>query len=227
MEDLELLNSHNHAGLRMGATLPGAVPLVRIILEEIVAAAASCPLFFSKHAETGAFYLAALMGFKAGELLVDAPGGHCPFRPLEIEREGFFASGDNVAIAKSHPRFLADDGDHLFDADGQPSVALRRSQVALGRLMAGNEPTNAFIAAMLSNRLLEPVDINLRFDDGEKLRLDGLYTVSLDTLGELDDAAALTLFRSGQLQLAYIVAASLQQVGLFARRHNERLSRDS
>jgi hypothetical protein len=72
-------------------------------------------------------------------------------------------------------------------------------------------------------RLVEPIDISLKFDDGENLRLDGLYTVSLDSIAELDDSLALSLFRKGYLQLAYCIAGSLRQIPLLANRRNARL----
>ena len=73
-------------------------------------------------------------------------------------------------------------------------------------------------------RLIEPIDISLAFDDGETLRLDGLYTVSLDALSELPDAAVMGLFRAGHLQPAFALAGSLHHVALMARRRNARLT---
>ena len=83
--------------------------------------------------------------------------------------------------------------------------------------------TDRFLAAMLADKLVEPVDITLSFDDGERLQLDGLYTISLDAIADLDDAAALRLFRAGHLQLAYAMAGSLRQVAVLAKRRNDRL----
>lgn len=57
MESLQLLNNVAHAGLRMRAPDHGSGPFVRIVVGEILAAAAACPILFSKHAETGRFYL--------------------------------------------------------------------------------------------------------------------------------------------------------------------------
>jgi len=103
-------------------------------------------------------------------------------------------------------------------------AALRAVQKAIGGLMAGAAATDAFIAAMLAHSLIEPIDISLAFDDGETLRLDGLYTVSLDALSELPDAAVMGLFRAGHLQPAFALAGSLHHVALMARRRNARLT---
>lgn len=223
MDALELLDSGKHATLRMRPPAVADSPFVRIVTAEALAAAASCPVLLSKHAESGAFYMGALLGFRPGELLADSPDGQPAFRPLEADREGFFAVEDSIAVDRAHGRF-APDGEPMFDAQGAPAPLLRRAQAALGRLMAGNDATEAFIAALLKHRLVEPIDISLSFDDGEKLRLEGLYTVSLDAIGELDDDDALALFRSGQLQLAYAMAGSLHHIALMARRRNERLA---
>ena len=77
---------------------------------------------------------------------------------------------------------------------------------------------------MLDLRLIEPMDIALNFDDGQKLSLQGLYTIGLDGLNELDDATVLELFRAGHLQLAFTVALSARQLPVMAARHNARLS---
>ncbi|MEC3949131.1 SapC family protein [Sphingobium sp. HWE2-09] len=224
MESLELVNSDAHATVRMRAMDERSGPFVRVVLSEFPAAAVACPLLLSKRSDTGAFYVAALMGFKPGENLTDSPDGKPAFRPLEAARAGFFAVEDNIALDRAHDRFASGDGESLFDRDGRPTAAMQAAQGALGRLMAGEEATQAFIAKLLSYRLVEPIDVSLNFDDGERLRLDGLYTVSLDALGELDDAAVIDLFRAGHMQCAYAMITSLQHIALMARRRNERLA---
>lgn len=210
--------------LRMHAATSEHPPFVMVTLNEFAAAAAACPLFFAKHNETGEFYVGAMFGFREGELLVDGGGGAKPlFRPLELQRQGFFISDENIAVDPSHARFGAGAAVPLFEGDGQPSDAMRDVQRALGQLKAGAEATRAFIRELLVLKLIEPVDINLRFDNGEKLRLDGLYTVSRDGLNELEDAQIVALFRSGHLQAAHCMTLSLNQVAVLAQRRNDRL----
>lgn len=224
MPTLELLNSVVHATVRMAPAERIDSPIVRLVRDEIVEAAATCPVLLSKHADTGAFYIGALQGFAEGEHLVASPDGKPAFRAAERDREGFFASGENIALDREHARFLGNRGDSLFDGQGQPTIALKSVQRALGRLMAGAQATDAFIAALITNKLVEPIDISLSFDDGERLNLEGLYTVSLDSLDDLDDAAALALFRAGHLQCAYAMVASLHHIALMARRRNASLA---
>lgn len=226
MADLEKLNAHDHAGLRLG-DLPGRRPhFVQIVASEFAAAAAACPIFLTKNAETGQFYVGAMFGFEPGENLLDATeGGARLFQPLDLERQGFFIGPEGeVLVDPAHPRFATGRGPALFESDGQPTQAARRIQQALGRLRAGVEETDAFIQALLVHKLVEPIDIDLSFDDGRSLSLGGLYTVSLDALGELDDAAVLELFRAGRLQLVHAMAGSLKQLSRLAALRNDRLA---
>lgn len=224
MASLELLDNDAHAGLRMGPSDQATGIFVRLVMSEIAVAAASCPLLFSKHMETGAFYIGALMGFRDSEILVDHPDERSAFKPMEADRAGFFAVGENIALDREHIRFSEEKGDLLFDLHGKPTPALMVVRKSLGGLMSGNAATEAFLADLVAHQLIEPIDITLSFDDGERLRLEGLYTVSLDTISELDDETALKLFRAGHLQAAYVMAASLNHIALMARRRNARLA---
>lgn len=220
MPTLELLDPRKHGQLRLRARGPDLQHFVQIVASEFAAAAATCPVLFSKDASNGAFYAGAMFGFKPGEnLLLDDPGG---FDPLMWQREGFFLSERHIAIDREHARFSPGDGAPLFDEAQQPGEALRAIQRTLGEIHHGLEQTGAFIAALLDLKLIEPIDISLNFDGGERISLQGLYTVSLDRLRDVDDAAATRLFRAGHLQLAYTMAASLKQIARLARLRNRR-----
>jgi SapC protein len=224
MSKLEILNSEQHRGLRLRPAARSTSHFVQIVASEFAVAATCCPILLAKSPETGRFYAGAMLGFKPGEnLLAEDPGASRAFRPLDIERQAFFTSGENIAIDLEHPRISEAEGDPLFDEAGEPADVLRGIQRALGLLVTGNEETKSFIQTLVDERLVEPIDISLSFDDGEKLRLDGLYTVSMDAIHELDDAAALSLFRKGYLQLAYTIAGSLRQIPVLANRRNDRL----
>jgi hypothetical protein len=219
---MELLQPEKHRGLRMrpvGYRTPHFVP---IVVSEFVAAAASCPILFTKEAATGQFYGGALFGFRPGERFLEETLARGGFRPLNLERDGFFITGEHIAIDRSSSRFSETEGEPLFDGADEPSMGLRPIQRALGQLQVGVEATNVFIRALLGLRLIEPIDISLCFDGGERFSLEGLYTVSLDGIRELDDAAALSLFRSGHLQLAYLMHASLKQIAVLAELRNRR-----
>ena len=225
MPTIELLDPHAHGHLRLRASA-GPVPhFVQIVAAEFPAAAACCPILFTKEPDTGAFFAGAMFGFKAGENLLGPVEERGGFNPLMLQREGFFISEKNIAIDREHARFSETEGEPLFDGAQQPADGLRAIQRTLGNIHQGIEQTRAFIAALLELKLIESIDIALSFDGGERLTLQGLYTVSLDRLRDVDDAAALRLFRAGHMQLAYTMAGSLKQVPRLARLRNQRARR--
>jgi hypothetical protein len=225
MEQLEVLNSEQHRALRLRSNAETWPHFVPIVVSEFAAAATCCPILLAKDPENGRLYAAAMFGFKPDEnLLAGDAGAKLAFRPLNIERQAFFTSGENIAIDLKHSRISETNGEPLFDESGEPTEGLRRIQKALGLLVKGNEMTESFIKALVDLRLVEPIDISLKFDDGENLHLDGLYTVSLDSIAELEDSIALSLFRKGYLQLAYCVAGTLGQIHVLANRRNARLA---
>lgn len=225
-EQLEVLNTEMHRQLCMRDDGGGAHPhFVPIVAEEFLAAANCCPIFFAKDVETGEFYAAALFGFEPGERLIEgAVQGNAPFEPLHLQREGFFTADDHIAVDRNHPRFGPGAAIALFDEEAVPTKALQKVQRALGQLASGMEATRTFLRELVRLKLVEPVDIALRFDDGQKLSLQGLYTVSRDRLDDLDDAQIVSLFRKGYLQLALCVSFSLGQVPVLARRRNQLLA---
>jgi len=222
---LEILNDEVHRNVRMhadtGLPHPSFVP---VVIGEFAPASSICPIFLAKDAATGDFYTAALFGFQPGEMLAEeTEGGKPAFQPLELQRQGFFASGNNIAIDPAHPRFRPGGSHALFEEDGTPSNAMRKLQRTIGALVAGQDETRNFIKEVLRVNLVEPVDISLEFDDGQRLSLDGLYTIGRDNLRDLSDSDTIALFRRGYLQAAITLSNSLHQVDHLARRRNSRL----
>jgi len=225
MATLEVLNIHAHAALQMAAPTSGDRHFVQVVLDEIESAGAYFPILFCKNADTGEFYAGAMLGLKPGENLVrDQPDGEPANRLHHVVREGFYIAEDAIAIDPQHPRFGVGNGSPVFGTDGDATLALRSVQRALGLLHAAITPTNAFIARLLSLKLVEPIDLSFSFDDGERLTVEGLYTISRDALAELDDNVVLELFRSGDLERIHGVIASLHHIRRLARLRNDRFA---
>ncbi len=220
MPTLELLDPQQHGHLRLRASGGDTPHFVQIFAGEFAAAATCCPVLFTKEATTGSFYAGALFGFKPGENLLGSSEERGGFEPLMLRRDGFFISGQSIAIDRAHARFSESDGEPLFDGAQQPADALRAVQRMLGEIHGGMEQTKAFIAALAELKLIEPIEVSLTFGQGERVTLQGLYTVSLDRLRAVDDAAAVRMFRAGHLQLAYIMSASLKHIPRLARLRN-------
>ncbi|HVY81552.1 MAG TPA: SapC family protein [Steroidobacteraceae bacterium] len=224
LPQFELLDPERHHRLRLRSKSDAAPHFVQIVANEFATAAACCPILFTKDAARGNFYAGAMFGFKPGESFIHELTARGGFNPLGLQREGFYISGEHIAIDRSNARFSETEGEPLFDDARQPNSCLRQIQRALGQLQAGIEATNVFIRALTDLKLIEPIDVELTFG-GELLTLQGLYTVSLDAIRELDDAAALRLLRAGHLQLAYTMNASLKQISVLAQLRNRLVRR--
>lgn len=227
--NIHVLDRVAHAGLRVRAKAASALGdgqhFVQIVVRELPLAAIHYPIFFSKDSDTGAFFCGALLGFVPGENLFLGPDGlgQESYRPLALQRGPFYASGDGLAIDLDSPRVNEGEGESLFDESGAPTPYLNSIVALFGELRPGIEMTRTFIDTLLGLNLVEPIDINLRFDDGDARDLAGLYTINQDALRALPDPAVLDLFRRGYLQLIYLVAASLKQIPVLARIKNKRL----
>jgi hypothetical protein len=224
MSKLEPLSPQDHGHLRLRPRSGLEPHFVQIVPMEFAAAAACCPILFSKDSASGAFYPGAMLGFKPGEGALRSIADRGGFEPLHLQRDGFFISGEQIVIDRDNPRFGETEGEPLFDETQQPSVCLRKVQRVLGRLHEGAEQSNAFIRNLVGLELIEPIDISMTFDDGQRLSLQGLYTISKDGLRELNDSNALRMFRTGHLQLAYTMAGSLNQLPMLAELRNRRIA---
>jgi hypothetical protein len=222
LPNIELLSPQAHGQLRIRPAGTDTPHFVQVLVSEFAAAAACCPILFTKEPSTGRFYAGAMFGFKPGENLLGSAEERGGFNPLMLQREGFFMAERHIAIDRDHSRFSERDGEPLFDEGQGPGNSLRAIQRALGEIHAGLEPTAKFIEALVALKLIEPIDVSLKFEDGERLTLQGLYTVSLDQLRDIDDAAVLRLFRAGHLQLAYTVTSSLKQIPRLVRLRERR-----
>jgi hypothetical protein len=224
MSRLERLNPQDHSRLRLRPRTGVEPHFVQIVPAEFAAATACFPVLLSKDPTTGSFYPGVMLGLKPDEAPLRDIADRGGFEPLNLQRDGFFISEDHILIDRANPRFSETEGELLFDEELQPSTCLRRMQRVLGLLHEGAAHTAALIRGFVDLKLVEPIDIALSFDNGERLTLQGLYTVSRDALRDLGDSDVLRLFRSGQLQLAYAMAGSVNQLAILAQARNRRLS---
>lgn len=229
MPNVVILDPHAHRDLRVraeaSAALGDAQRFVPVVIRELPLLAVHYPVLLTKDADTGAFMLGAMLGIDPGENLFLGPDGwRDTYRPLNLQRSGFFVAADQLAIDLDHPRVSHDEGERLFDDAGQPTDYTNRIMAAFAELRPGQQATQAFIDTLLRYKLVEPIDITLSFDDGQRRELGDLYTVGADTLRALPDEAVLDLFRRGYLHLVSLLIASVKQVPVLARMRNRRLA---
>jgi hypothetical protein len=228
MPNIAVLNNEAHRTLRVQAGAAARYGdnqrFVPVIVGVFPYLAVHYPILMTKDQDTGAFFIGAMLGFDEGENLFLDVRGMETYRPLNLQRGPFFTAGNEVAIDLDSPRIGAD-GRPLFTEEGEPSQYLQSIMALFRDLGRGLEQSKAFVEKLAALKLLEPVDINLSFDDGSRRTLTGLYTIGQEALRRLPDEAVLELFRNGYLQLIYLMLASLKQVPVLAQKKNSALLR--
>jgi hypothetical protein len=225
MSNVVLLDSQSHRKLRVHAQAAAHYGdnqrFVAVVVNEFHALAMHYPILFSKDADTGQFYCGAMLGFDAGEnLFLNEHRSLSVYRPLNLQRGPFLTAGSDLAIDLDHPRVASSGDQELFTEAGEPSKYLQSVMGLMRELRPGLERTRIFIDTLMSLKLIEPMTIAARFDDGVSREFTGLYTINRDQLKQLADPAVLDLFRRGYLQLIYLMLASLDHVSALAQRKN-------
>jgi hypothetical protein len=197
---------------------------VQVIIQEFPQLVVHYPILFTKHPETGQIYCGAMLGFDEGENLFLREWSDREFyRPLTLQRGPFYVQGPELAIDLDHPRVGAEGGKRIFTDEGKPTKYLESIMWAFQQLMPGVEMTKVFIARLLELKLIEPVDVEVQFDDGAMRKCVGLYTVNQEVLSRLPDEVVVELFRRGYMRLIHYMLASLKQVPVLARKRNAQL----
>jgi hypothetical protein len=228
MTQIVLLSKETHRSLKVDGRASAAYGddrhFVQVTVNEFPLLVVHYPLFFSKDPDTGGLYSGVMLGFKEGENLFLREWEEREFyRPLILQRGPFYAQGPELAIDLDHPRVGAESGKPLFTEYGQPTRYLQSIIWAFQDLKPGIETSKFFVARLLELNLIEPVDIDVEFEDGSTHKCLGLYTVNQETLSRLPDELVVELFRRGYLRLIHLMIASLKQFPVLARKKNGRL----
>ena len=228
MTQIVPLNKETHRTLRVDGRASAAYGdnrrFVQVIVKEFPQLVVHYPILFSKDPQTGQFYSGVMLGFDEGEnLFLEEWEERELYRPLSLQRGPFFAHGPDLAIDLDDPRVGAEGGKPLFTDQGQPTRYLQSIIWAFQDLSPGVEMTKLFIARLLELKLIEPIDVEVEFDDGTMRRCVGLYTIDQEVLSRLPDVVVVELFRRGYLRLIDYMIASLKQVPVMARKRNSRL----
>jgi len=232
MTQIVPLNKESHRTLKVDGRASAAYGdnrrFVQVIVSEFAQLVVHYPILLSKDSVTGQFYCGAMLGFDEDEnLFLEEWTAREFYRPLSLQRGPFYAHARELAIDLDHPRVGAEGGKALFDDFGQPTRYLQGIIWAFQDLKAGVEMTKVFTARLLELNLIEPIDIEVEFDDGTMRNCAGLYTVNQEVLSRLPDTVVVELFRRGYLTLIHLMIASLKQLPLLARKKNGRLLKDT
>lgn len=235
------LNSQSHRDVRVAAARASAsyaaVNAVSVVPREFPRLLAHYPIFFTKSAEPGQFEPAALLGFSRQENLFLMDGRwDADYVPLQIQRQPFSvvprpgegAQGPqpalDVALDLNSPLVQTQEGERLFQDDGQATKFLQNITSMLSALVSGSREAYAFAGRLAELNLIEPVRIEIGFVDGSDTKLEGLYRISSAVLKALPAAQLAELRDREFLEWMYFQMASLAHVSALLARKNRLIS---
>lgn len=183
------------------------------------------PIFFRKDPHSGEFQSIALLGFQADEnLFLDENGWNAAYVPGIVARGPFLIGFQNqevggdlrrepvIHVDLENPRVSTTEGEPVFLPQGGNSRYLERIGATLQGIHQGLAVSKAMFEAFSALELIEPVNVEIKFNDEELYNLRGLYTISEERLARLDGESLFKLNAAGFLQGAFLVIASLNNV---------------
>lgn len=231
-------NKHKDARIRSIAgdySFAGATNSVLLAGVEFIEASKEYPIVFSK-ASDDRYVPVALLGLRNEEnLFVDEQGAwDARYIPAFVRRYPFvLARGDSegdysVCVDEAFSGFRASpgkqdqEGEPLFDENGENSPALQRAVEFLGEYQRQYQRVERFTARLAELDLFTELTARVELREGGKFALGGLQVVDEKKLLELGDEEALKLFRQGELAWVYSHLASLTNMNRLVNRLAER-----
>ena len=211
-----------HGDYRFAATT-NAVPLAAV---EFFDVAREWPIVFTDDEKP---YPVMLCGLRDREnLLLGADGSwQGRYVPAFVRRYPFVL-GDrpgrkdfDVYIDEGYAGIDSDDGERLFNDEGSPTPYLQQTLEFLSQFQGEIERTTHFVARLKEQGLLVPRRLEVGRSGLTPHALQGFCIVDEAKLAALDDAALLTLARSGQLAWIHAHLMSLRNVAALAERQDK------
>ena len=150
----------------------------------------------------------------ATETPPDVPGGtRRDLRvvdPQEQVQDGTLQHEPVIHVDLDHPRVSRDgQGVAVFLPKGGHSSYLEHVTTVLKGIHDGTEAGRAMYASLDVLGLIQPVELDLRFDDAHGARLTGLHGIDRERLAALDANQVHGLHRAGLLEGVYLMLSSL------------------
>ena len=229
MARYELLNNVAHKDLRVvtrfGQEFGDATGLVSAFPTEFAELQREYPIFFRKPAGSDTFESVALLGFEPGEnLFLQDDRWNASYLPGAIARgpfligfqeqqvDGALRTEPVIHVDLDHVRVTTDGGEAVFMPQGGHSPYLQHIVTVLRGINDGVEAGKAMFAMLERHGLIQPVNLEIRFDESSTANLTGLYGIDRERLAALDAEALHELHRAGWLEGVYLVLSSLHNI---------------
>ena len=197
MSRIAALHRTRHASVQLRDPA-GAAKLRFAMLgrSELPVAAADFPVCLAKEAATGRFNLIALLSLiESRNLFWRNDQWHATYLPESTTTAPFLLdpnSEHGLAIAEDNA-ILNAGGTQLFAADGRATEALRTTSARLKRITDDVVDAQQMVDDFARRKLIRPLQLVLRIEDGHEHQIDGLYSVGTAALATLADDAVVEL----------------------------------
>jgi len=239
MPKVELLTHERHKGLRLNLAAMklhnAQVGNAMIIPSEFVEVQREFPIFFRKNLENGQFYACAMLGLEQNEnLFLNSDGWDANYIPLSHVKGPFLIGFQKVESKDSEDKAFVyvdvespyvndSDGVALFDESGAGTETLDKISEVLAHLNQGVTESVEMFSAFSAAEIIEPLALSIQLDSGEKLAIEGIYTINEERVSELSAEALFELNKSGFLRHAFTIVNSLNNVKKLIDKKNNAL----
>jgi hypothetical protein len=223
-QDAVALDRERHRSLKLkptdNARFAAAAHVVPLVAIEFAEAAREYPIVFARGStedgQPGELLCYALTGTREGENLYLNAQGHwdANYIPAFIRRYPFvFAqTGDDqltVCIDETFPGFDENEGEPLFDAEGEPAPLLKNALELLTDFQQQVQRTGDFLKQLDAAGILEETQLRADFPDGRHALVQGMLVVDEAKLKQLPADITQPWLASGELGLIYAHLLSL------------------
>ena len=197
------------------------------------------PILLSKDPASGQYQAVVLLGIQKDENLflqknsgADSYSWAGSYVPAVLAKGPFItglreqmdgSTEAMVYIDLNSPKLNTQQGKALFLPQGGNSPYLDYVTKLLNIIQQGKIIGDAMFAQFAELELIEPLTINIDLVNGDKHQLRGYYTISEEKLMSLTGDKLELLNKSGYLQGAYLMLASLTNIEKLIRMKNARM----
>ncbi len=214
---------HRHLCLKRKDSLDfvknvNSVPIAGIEFFEV---SRDFPVLFMQNPRDGSFTPAAILALNdKGHLLEDKWGD--VYMPAFIRRYPFALSKDgSVMIDLKAPHLQEDDGEYLFNDNGENTEALDNIIRFLHESDNQFTRTQPFVGALVEQDLLTQYKTQIQIDDKKLVNLGNTFIINEDKLKQLSDSVVTEWFKNGWLAWCYAQLHSLGSIQRLAKREYE------
>lgn len=234
MSTVTRLDNVEHAGLKLrrghGPRFGEGVNQVAVFASEFDQVQREYPILFARSPD-GALQGLAILGFERDEnLFLDGARWDVAYIPALFRHRPFTigaVDGEQaVFVDLSDARIAEDgeDGEPVFKPHGGNAPALEAAMEALRSLQAGAAIGSTMTALFDDLGLVEPVRLQVQFDEHSGVDFDGYFAVTAERIASLDGSALERLNKAGLLDAAVFAAASLGTMQRLIMRKRRKLA---